>query len=390
MFRVSRQACLVFFLLFILNGCGTADDAIKEVRRAITVIETASGEWRLQLKEMGEKLPEDVKQIIDGNLTNLVDNGVSTMGIELRCNVDIVRSQLVLSLENWIKRKLKQEVTDIPPYLCHVIPDKLTLSADAVGFVGYGIYPDSMKVQAVCKDGNKVDISSYMTYPTNYNAVLNLSDTGVKIHEQYRRIEFSDRKGKSLALHKNDQQNILNDIGIYRDKKLPEISGPSGLFGQTFGTQTNFTSPTPVQGRLQKIEVFSHTRGPFTAIFGLRPFYESDSSREILGTEFGASQYFSITEGDHLRKLKLQSGTLDSGKFILAMRFETNSGKDQVFGNFSAPALEKVEHEIVAPDGFEIIGFKGYKQEMPGAISQIGVFFRELEPQWEFVGCPEQ
>lgn len=158
---VRRSTAILTLASFLLtwpasSGCNRLelthtlkqfDLAIQEVHELRVALQKESGAWQQQLNKMQLKLTSDVRQVINHDVTRLVQEGIIRTGQELRCNVLFLETKVLAYLdgvesalrakrdeieakgglagvnaESLIAEIIKRQ-GHIAPCVCHVLPD---------------------------------------------------------------------------------------------------------------------------------------------------------------------------------------------------------------------------------------------------------------------------
>ncbi len=113
MSAVRRSTAILTLASFLLtwpasNGCSRLelthtlkqfDLAIQEVHELRVALQKESGAWQQQLNKMQLKLTSDVRQVINHDVTRLVQEGIIRSGQELRCNVLFLETKVLAYLD---------------------------------------------------------------------------------------------------------------------------------------------------------------------------------------------------------------------------------------------------------------------------------------------------
>lgn len=125
-------------LMLLSAGCGlgsavdrAVDQAVNQIDRGIDTIRNDSTKWQSTLKEVSEKLPEDVQTTIRTEMNQLVARSIAKTGVEFRCDTDFLAARAVQGLQRIRALLTNKPVETIKPTVCHAVPEVLNINEPA-------------------------------------------------------------------------------------------------------------------------------------------------------------------------------------------------------------------------------------------------------------------
>lgn len=172
------------------------DDVVNEVApildQAISALNAANADWQAILQDVIQRLPAEVQSTIGTEVNQLLNRGVATVGVELRCNADFLRNRMRQALIRIKSRLLGGQMPPLEPQLCEVVPLAIDMALEParrnrIEFYGYDF--DSADVQVFLQNGvNELNVSQHLNRPTHYHMVLNLAANGVPLRGNSNRL----------------------------------------------------------------------------------------------------------------------------------------------------------------------------------------------------------
>ncbi len=190
--KKSHLACLLMLmcLAFTIQACdhvtGLIDkvtgpatrDAIPRFEDAINKLLNQSSDWQTVLKDLERQLTKDVQTTLANEVTQLAQKGIATGGVEIRCNVDFVRTRMKQDLERIVARLRSQPIPPVKPGLCQVVPEGIDMGHPPAQLAYYGYDLDSTGpegIHVVLKhDGGEDSLDQWMATPTHYLRTLSI------------------------------------------------------------------------------------------------------------------------------------------------------------------------------------------------------------------------
>jgi hypothetical protein len=196
----------IFFFLVSASSCSregvkveAGSKTLATLDKAINTLQGESTNWRKVLQETQENLVDEANSSIRNEITNLMENGIATVGIEGRCDADFIRNRTRQELVR-TRNKLAQNLgvallpeNSLEPVVCHAVPSPINLglppeSRLVAKWTGYDL--DKSKVRVLLLNGNEeIDVTSKLDQSSNYLFTLNLSPAnGVGFSRQSNKI----------------------------------------------------------------------------------------------------------------------------------------------------------------------------------------------------------
>ena len=184
------------FCLFTNISCNKLEQLQEQVDRSVTELTSATDRLNANganivniLNSIKTDFPQEIHDIITNDVQNLVTTSVAATGQEFRCNVDFLRdrvkrglSNTIIKLKNLVLLRKKASLQPIPliqPTFCSCTPNEIDLNNDktkSVQVYGYDFdNADSLHVYASKLDGTRMDISSWVAKPSNYNITIGVN-----------------------------------------------------------------------------------------------------------------------------------------------------------------------------------------------------------------------
>jgi hypothetical protein len=315
-FHAVFRLALLALLSLSLSGCGlidkikgmigfaggVADDLSNEVTaeldQAINSLSATSADFQIILQDLISQLPAEVQSTIGTEVNGLMVRGAATVGTELRCNTDFLRTRIRQGLVRIKVRFLGGVMPPLEPQLCQVVPlavdMKLSLDRrNKIEFYGYDF--DSTDVRVFLQNGSsEIDVTRHLSRPTHYHMVLNLSSNGVNLSASSNRLilRWAGREISSIPV-------------LQQAPDICEVSQSPSILNQSL----SFVPP--------------HTRGD-REYAGHGPDVYASVTFRNLGDRVDAVVYMSAEEvgGDHTTAAGQKSFTIYSappGKRILSI-----------------------------------------------------------------------
>jgi len=182
------------------------NQAVNVLDDAIDALQNASADRQKVLQEAQQKLPQD--SAIRKELDTLAKRSIAQAGVELRCDADVIRTQILRALEGIKAGLLKESVPKLEPALCQVVPlgvdrglvpDRLK----QVEFYGYDFDTDpTLRVWLERAGQPRLDVTGKLGRPTHYAMTLKFGATGVQLDDRSERfaLEWGGRTITTIAV----------------------------------------------------------------------------------------------------------------------------------------------------------------------------------------------
>jgi hypothetical protein len=175
------------------------DDAVEQAVDAITRaqdrIAIESADWQYTLQNVTQGLAKDARDLIQGDLTNLLGRIEGAVPSVIGCTVDLLSSKAVEGLEK-IKANLTHETYESPPpSVCRYVPNAIDLGLSAstrqsMDVFGYDWDSDApIRVLHTFKNGDEPVELDILTKDTAYHALLAIGEVPFGPNSDKLRIE---------------------------------------------------------------------------------------------------------------------------------------------------------------------------------------------------------
>jgi hypothetical protein len=184
---IGLAACAVL-LCIAPSGCGaigqvvgpggtTTEQAIEAIQSAIDSLNANSAAWQSTLNNLAAQLKANAQDLLANDVTNLMQRGIATAGVELRCNADFIGARMKSALQG-ILAQLKHEPAppQPPPAICQVSPISLDMGnrPREIDFFGYDFDKGSVLV-FLTHAGGEIPIDSAVSHPSHYLMTIDTS-----------------------------------------------------------------------------------------------------------------------------------------------------------------------------------------------------------------------
>jgi hypothetical protein len=206
--RRALVPCLHRWLIFgaILGACHgchaveglnkTAKDAVETIRHSVDKLAQQSTQWQSTMTQLEQDLIAQGQSTLATEVSQLVQRGVSTAGVELRCDADFVGHRMREGLERILARIEGRSIPPVTPFFCQVVPTQINLGLEPdrrieLAFYGYNL--DTGRVQvAVLDDGGEQPVpDTLVAMPTHYLMTVNISESnGVRFSPTAHQMVF--------------------------------------------------------------------------------------------------------------------------------------------------------------------------------------------------------
>jgi hypothetical protein len=195
--NLRGTAWAVLFLVTLgLSGCvkSSIDKAIRALDDAVTRLEGQSISWQGVLEETRDRLIEEGQSTIANEVSNVLSQTVSDVGIEARCYTDFLRDRVREDLIR-IRATLTGETLTLRPVFCNPTPSivDLNLPADRrthIEISGYNLDVANIQAQLVDSANQPMDVSNALASPSRYLLTLNLGSNGVPLDASSDKLLF--------------------------------------------------------------------------------------------------------------------------------------------------------------------------------------------------------
>jgi hypothetical protein len=200
---VARGLCLVIGSLVIAGCLGNAEDkAITTFENAISELDKNSASWQTTLSTLEQQLIAQGQSTLANEVQSLANRGISSGGVEIRCNIDFIGQRMEQGLRRIVARLKKQPPQPVMPAYCNVDPqDGIRIELVRQGrlvslnYYGYDMFDhdasdSQMKAFLRDRNGQERDISFAIALPTHYLMTVRLLDN---------RIQFTDQSDKLVV-----------------------------------------------------------------------------------------------------------------------------------------------------------------------------------------------
>lgn len=160
------------------NGATNTNRAIEALERAIASLDANSASWQSTLTNLEDQLVQDAGSLLANEVTNLMQRGVGTAGVELRCNADFIGGRMRGALAGLLAQLQNQPPPPPPlPGLCQVSPTSVDMGhrPNELDFFGYDF--DRADVHVFLRHaGGETIIDEAVSRPTHYLLTVDVSE----------------------------------------------------------------------------------------------------------------------------------------------------------------------------------------------------------------------
>ena len=190
-----------FALAVLLAGCDgnpqdEVDEAVVVLDRAIEAIEQRSLRWQSVMEESGDELVELGQSGIADEMSEAIGRFFADLGTPAHCRPDFVHNRLRDDLVR-LRAKLTEEELQLSPVFCAPNPNVVRItdvqdgSVDSVEISGYNLDFANIQVLLVDAENQQIDVSHFLTSPSQYLYVLNLGESGVPLMSSSSELLFA-------------------------------------------------------------------------------------------------------------------------------------------------------------------------------------------------------
>jgi len=190
-----------FALAVLLAGCGgnpedEVDEAVVVLDRAIEAIEQRSLRWQTVLEESGDELVKRGQSGIADEMSEAIGRFFGDLNTAAHCRPDFVHNRLRDDLIR-LRAKLTEEELQLSPVFCPPNPNVVRItdvqdgSLESVEVSGYNLDFANIQVHLVDTENQQIDVSHFLTSPSEYLFVLSLGDNGVPLTSSSSELLFT-------------------------------------------------------------------------------------------------------------------------------------------------------------------------------------------------------
>src|SRR5262249_18752333 len=152
------------------------------IQQSVDTLAQQSDQWQSTLTKLEHDLITQGESGLATEVTQLAQRGISTGGIELRCNADFVGNRMREGLERVVARLKKQPVPPVTPFFCQVVPTQVNLGIEPdrrteLDFYGYNLDTGSVRTTVLDDGGEHAVADNLIAMPTHYLMTINISDS---------------------------------------------------------------------------------------------------------------------------------------------------------------------------------------------------------------------
>jgi len=184
----------------LIGSCGPIKKVRSSIERAITVLQEESRLWQSTLTNLEKDIRDDAESAIANEVQSLLNRGIGTAGVELRCDIDFVGKRMTQGL-----RRILAELDGAPPEalipgFCQVDPTSVDLNLVAQGrlkslnIYGYDMYENNKNdspLRVYLRDRNGVEVAisgNAVAMPTHYLMTIQLNDPSIHLNSLSEKI----------------------------------------------------------------------------------------------------------------------------------------------------------------------------------------------------------
>jgi hypothetical protein len=154
-----------------------SDKAIESIDAAIASLDQNSAAWQSTLTNLATQVRQEAGDLVANDITNLMQRGVGTVGVELRCNTDFIAARMKAGLQGIVASLKHQPVPPAPPpAICQVSPTSLDMASRPreVDFFGYDFDKGNLHV-FLTHAGGEIPIDGAVSHPSHYLLTVDTS-----------------------------------------------------------------------------------------------------------------------------------------------------------------------------------------------------------------------
>ena len=188
----SRIACLTACVVVsaCFFACDVLDEPVDLIEDVSEQITNDSTEWRRALENLVDRLLRDGRSALAQEVSDVLQRGIASAGVEVRCGADFVGSQVVSALDRLVA-SLRNEIVPSPePEICSVVPSVVDFrpGADVTNHIElYGYNFDSLGEELPIaltledNDSQTLDVTNALAITTPYLMTIDLGTSGVPL-----------------------------------------------------------------------------------------------------------------------------------------------------------------------------------------------------------------
>ena len=208
---MKKILSLLLFVLLAsqLTSCGTVDNTLATLDKAIEALNAQPSTWHQVLDDAIKQIGDQSKEVTQ-ELKATLQESVALTGVEVRCNVDFLGMSIKDKLI-YIREKLLGHPKPLPSaWVCHILPDALHLQTvngkstlkeePLIRVYGFNFYKENVPTINLY-DGTleKGSLSSdHVNLSSTYELLVNLQDVDFSGFKANSRIDlkWSNRSGQ--------------------------------------------------------------------------------------------------------------------------------------------------------------------------------------------------
>ncbi len=190
-----------FTLALLLAGCGgnpeaEVDEAVLILDQAIEAIEQRSLRWQSVMEESGDELVKLGQGSIADEMSEAIGRFFADLGTPAHCRPDFVHNRLRDDLVR-LRAQLTEEELQLSPVFCTPNPNVVRITdvqdgiVDSVEVSGYNLDFADIQVLLVDAENQRIDVSDFLTNPSQYLFVLDLGENGVPLTSSSSELLFT-------------------------------------------------------------------------------------------------------------------------------------------------------------------------------------------------------
>jgi hypothetical protein len=252
---------LIVGVTIVLSGCPNVEQVEADLQAAITQLDSQSASWQVTLQSLETKLVQDGDLTLSNQVTQLMENGIATVGTEIRCDANFIGSQMEIGLLQMLSSiDPSVKAPAFVPAICQVVPSTVDMNdpPDVINFYGYNFNVAGANMNLAFEhDGTVADVTSYLTLVTPYLATANISQTnGIPLcGEQNRTLLF---QSGSTELSTVSFVAKTCPQGAYQAgppaQPLPGYPHEYSIGPNLFGATSNFVAGSPCMGGFARVD----------------------------------------------------------------------------------------------------------------------------------------
>jgi hypothetical protein len=196
--RVIGMSSLLIALVLGGSGCKFLNSILGKIdffqrefsnvedilNRAIVDVDANSANWQLIIQKAIDDLPQ-AEAVVRQDLQNLMQRGIATAGLEVRCDIAYLGDMLAQGLQGILAKFKHQPVPPLKAVVCDASPAAVDMNLppnnrNNIEVYGYNLDQAWIKLLHV-RATSTTDVSAQFSVTSPFKRVINLGSTGVAL-----------------------------------------------------------------------------------------------------------------------------------------------------------------------------------------------------------------